>query len=495
MENLCLCAAEGTNRAARWFAAYRLSFAWTTNMKYQFETLGNATILFFADGRPVLATDPWLTGTCYYGSWALEKRPTPEQIENVCRCPYIWISHGHPDHLHHESLTLIPRSVRLLIPDHYDRDIHDFLVGEGFDVTVLPFKTWVPVEAGLRVMCLDNPNQDAILVVEAGDALIIDLNDSPLCGEGPFLRHLGRRYAKRFVLALTAVDADMMNIIDAGGRRIKEPPEEIMPGAIERISRIVAGLGAQYFCCSSSQHIYVRADSVWANEYRVTWPKLQQYWTRKEVQLIEPFVTVDLEDCSYTRNHPVQEPDVSQITDATADDDWDERLTEEEWEKVAAFFRRFETIVDYVDFIEVAVGGERRRIALREGADRLPEGDANLRGITFFVPRRSLLTTVEYGYFDDLLIGNFMKTQLHNTQLYPNFTPLVSKLGGNAKVFTKAQHRRFLMRYFRRSPAAFVRWRAEEAFVFSVLPFFRRSAERLRIRGPAKRIYRWMIRA
>src|SRR5690606_19448390 len=181
----------------------------------------------------------------------------------------------------------------------------------------------------------------------------IDLNDSPLCGEGPFLRRLARGYAKRFVLALTAVDADMMNIIDAEGRRIKEPPKEIMPGAIERISRIVAGLGAQYFCCSSSQHIYVRADSVWANEYRVTWPKLQQYWTRKEVQLIEPFVTVDLEDCSYTRNHPAQEPDVSQITDATADDDWDERLTEEEWEKVAAFFRRFETIVDYVDFIEV----------------------------------------------------------------------------------------------------------------------------------------------
>ena len=33
-----------------------------------FETIGNATIICH-DGGPVLATDPWLIGSAYFGSW------------------------------------------------------------------------------------------------------------------------------------------------------------------------------------------------------------------------------------------------------------------------------------------------------------------------------------------------------------------------------------------------------------------------------------------
>ena len=38
-----------------------------------------------------------------------------------------------------------------------------------------------------------------------------------------------------------------------------------------------------------------------------------------------------------------------------------------------------------------------------------------------------------------MLIGNFMRTELHNVALYPHFTPLVAKLRGNAKVFTQSR--------------------------------------------------------
>ena len=44
----------------------------------------------------------------------------------------------------------------------------------------------------------------------------------------------------------------------------------------------------------------------------------------------------------------------------------------------------------------------------------------------------SLMQTIRYGYFDDLLIGNFMKTELINFQLYPQFSPCIAKYGGNA---------------------------------------------------------------
>ena len=88
-------------------------------MNEKFETLGNATLQLFADGRPVLVTDPWLVGTCYFGSWALDHALTAEQIQNAVNSDYVWISHGHPDHMHHESLDLFPAGQKFLLPDHY----------------------------------------------------------------------------------------------------------------------------------------------------------------------------------------------------------------------------------------------------------------------------------------------------------------------------------------------------------------------------------------
>ena len=47
---------------------------------------------------------------------------------------------------------------------------------------------------------------------------------------------------------------------------------------------------------------------------------MKRHWSRPEVNLIEPFVTVDLASGQYIRNHPAQVSDASQITATTADD-------------------------------------------------------------------------------------------------------------------------------------------------------------------------------
>ena len=107
-------------------------------MSVLFETLGNASVLVFEDAKPVLATDPWLMGTCYFGSWALDHSMSSQQIQNMTGAEWIWISHGHPDHLHHESLNLLPKDKKILLPDHYDDDISRHLRDRGFDVTILP---------------------------------------------------------------------------------------------------------------------------------------------------------------------------------------------------------------------------------------------------------------------------------------------------------------------------------------------------------------------
>jgi hypothetical protein len=459
-------------------------------MSVQFETLGNASVIVFENARPVLATDPWLIGTCYFGSWALDHPLSRLQIQNFIEAGWIWISHGHPDHLHDASLTMLPAGKKFLLPDHYDDDIISNLRERGFDVKVLPYRTWHSLTPAIRVMCIDNVNQDAILLIEADGALIIDMNDSPLCGEFRFLRRLIRRYPreKTFLLALCSVDADMFNFIDETGQSLVGPPEERKPGAVWTVARTAAQLGVGNFCCSSSQHIYVRADSVWANPHRINWADMRRYWSRPEVKLIEPFVTVDPTTGEYLQNHPSQLSDASQITGNTGDDDWDACLSEAEWERVTAFVQKFQLITRYIDFVEFQVGGETRRIPI----SRLGHA-ATARGIAFHVPRGSLLTMVEYGYLDDLLIGNFMKVRLVNCKLYPRFTPLVAKVGGNAKVYTTSQYYRFLWHYFRRNPIGMIGYRSQIEWQQIVLPRFRTLSERLGVKRPLKYLYRrWL---
>src|SRR5262249_13528377 len=184
--------------------------------------------------------------------------------------------------------------------------MRDWFVQQGFGVRILRFKQWTELTPGLRVMCLENENLDAILVIEAGDALIINKNDAPFCGEEGFFRRLVRRYDKTFLLSLCAFDADMLNTYDARMRPTIEPPQARKPGTVWGVSRLCDRLGVKYFCCSSSQHMYVRPDSAWANPYRISGRDMQRYWCAKRTRLVEPFVTVDLDDCAITRNRPVE---------------------------------------------------------------------------------------------------------------------------------------------------------------------------------------------
>jgi hypothetical protein len=345
---------------------------------------------------------------------------------------------------------------------------------------------------GVRIMCIDNMNQDGILLIEAGDSLIVNLNDSPLCGETGFIRSVVRRYdrAKTYMLALCAIDADMFNFVDEAGNSLVGPPDERKRGMIWRTARIAEALGVGNFCVSSSQHIYVRADSIWANPYRITWSDIQHHWHRPQIRAVEPFVTVDLATGEITRNHPEQTSDESAITSGTGEDDWAETLSAEEWQKVETFMRKFQLVRRYLDFVVFTVGGESRQVDLNPPDRR---ASAKRRGIQFIVPRRSLMETVTWGYFDDLLIGNFMKTRLINTQLYPRFTPIVAKIGGNAKVFTRGEYIRFLGRYVRRNPIGTASTLLSVEFDQVLLPWIRRTAEGLGLKKPLKYVYRKLL--
>jgi hypothetical protein len=177
-----------------------------------FETIGNATLICH-DEAPILATDPWLSGAAYFGSWTLAYAVPAEQMANVFACKYIWLSHGHPDHLDTASLHQL-RDKTILLPDHVGQRIYDGLLASGYDVHIIKDGEWLELSKHIKVMCLADYNQDATLLVDINGRLIVNFNDAKARGWEKVVRNMIRQYNISFMLKLFGYgDADMINII------------------------------------------------------------------------------------------------------------------------------------------------------------------------------------------------------------------------------------------------------------------------------------------
>jgi hypothetical protein len=426
-------------------------------MQLGFETIGNATLIAF-DGRPVLATDPWIAGAPYFGSWRLSHAIPPEQMAAIKSSEYVWFSHGHPDHLNGDSLELLGDR-RILLPAHVGGRIRKDLETRGYKVRELPIAEWVRLSDRIRIMCLPDYNQDAVLLIEIGDALVVDANDASALGWMPLITRLARKYRRSLLLRLTGFnDADMMNFFDEAGNRISPPALLRKRSGVPlgpAVARLAETFGVTHFIPFSSMHCYQREDSVWANECTTSAEAHAVGFESKRCIILPAFVRYDLLADSAEPINPPLEPAVV-LPPRDFGDDWSEDLDGEELKIANRYFQSIDHLATFLDYVNLRVGGRDHAIAISRRNFR--------RGVTFEAPRRSLVTALKYEIFDDLLIGNFMKTTLHGkwpeSRLYPNFAPYVAKYADNGRARTTKELRAYFAEYRRRTGAfAFLRHR------------------------------------
>ncbi len=432
-----------------------------------FETIGNATLIVH-DRTPLLATDPWLSGSAYFGSWILSHEVPEEQLASVRSCPYLWISHGHPDHLHLPSLeTLADKTI--LLADHVGSRIRDFLTGDGYRVKVLPDRQWVPLSPRVRVMALADPYQDSVLLVDMDGVLVIDANDCNDRGWGPTARREARRSTRPILLALAGFgDADMINYFDQDGQRIPPRAARQIPPGIGILSKMHS-LGAQAYVPFATMHRYQREDSVWANEYTTPIDAFSLGFTDTERELLPAFVRYDVTTHAVTRIDPTENVVVPKpATDFG--DDWSERLDASDVDVIRGYFDGFDLLDDVVDTITFRVGGVDHEFSV---------GHDTGRAIRFDVPRKSLVDTARWKIFDDLLIGNFMRTTLFGDwptrSLRPEFTSRVAKYSDNGLAHTQAEVERYLAEYRRRSRRDHVEYEMHRRYSMLVKRLARQS--------------------
>jgi len=415
-------------------------------MELGFETTGSPTLICY-DSEPILVTDPWLWGPAFFGSWTLSHRIPEEQMTAIKASRFVWISHGHPDHLSLDSLLSL-QDKQILVSDHVGARIYEFLVEAGFSATILPDRRWVELSDRIRVQSLAHYNQDSILLIDIDGTLLINMNDTPSTVWGSYIRRVARHYEKVVLLRLSGrPDGDMNNFFDESGRPIRPPDEKRVPNGTV-LSGQMKALGANVATPFSSMHHYQRTDSVWANALV---PDLAEYgvgFDERVGEVLPAFISYDVLHGRVAELNPEANPREA-VDPKTFGDDWGESLSKEEERLVHSYFERRPLLGKRLDFLRLVVGGEEHVI-------RWSTSDRS--GVTFEVPRASLLTAVTYEIFDDLFLGNFMKTTLHgrlrSAGLSPAVNPYLGKWADNGRARSQSEVADYLKQYSRQAPLA-----------------------------------------
>jgi hypothetical protein len=342
-------------------------------------TTGNATIIVY-DGTPLLATDPWIGDEepAYFGSWVLSHRIPQNLKDDIAACPYIWFSHGHPDHLNPTSIERF-KGGKILLADHVGSRIHRDIAPNGFDVTILPDRKWVTLTDKVKVHCITTRIQDSILLVDVAGRLFINLNDAGTRDCSRYIRSITKHYKDSYVLALSGYgDADMINIYDESGTFVT-PRAARRPSVGAQLTNLCKATGARAFIPSSSFHQYQREDSIWAQTYTTPFDAFR-HGLSPGVELIPPFSSVDCR----TGNIETQTHEELAVTPRPASeygDNWSDQLEARDVAAIEAYFKRKEPVRRHFGFVTFKVGGKEHTIRMEGPKDR---------GVTFAVPRGSL---------------------------------------------------------------------------------------------------------
>ena len=403
-------------------------------------TTGNATIIAY-DGSPILATDPWFgdEDSAYFGSWTLSHIIPNHLKKDIVKSKFIWFSHGHPDHLNPHSIKRF-KGKKILLPDHVGSRIFNDLSDLNYDVTILPDREWVQLSNKIKIQCITNHLQDSILLIDICGKLFINLNDAGVKGCSNYIKKISKNYEHSFLLVLAGYgDADMINFFDEGGNFIK-PMASKKLSVGEQYNYYANLTNSNHIIPFSSFHQYQRTDSIWAQKFTTPKEALGQGILDK-YDFIPEFSTIDcnnLETFQYKPKAIIVEPKKPEVFG----DNWSDELSKEDKKIIKTYFYEKQMLMLSFGFISFVVGGKTFTIKMKGKITR---------GITFSLPRNSLMTTIKYRIFDDLLIGNFMKTTLHDCgSLYDrnaNFTHYVSKFSDNGYVNTKEELNQYLKNY------------------------------------------------
>lgn len=377
------------------------------------ETLGHAALMLRDDNnQPVLLTDPWLKGSCYWRSWWLQNYPNEEQWNEVNKVKNCYITHEHPDHFHTYTIRKMSDDIQFLAPKLPEEHITPFLTEIGKKAKALEYLKWHTIAEGIRILSIPLYNDDSVLLIDTPTAFIINQNDSkPQTGQwkqlGKFLDEHCPANKKRILLSSYS-PASIVNSFLRNSERIS------MKGKKDYIEYICANcdlLKIDYFMPFASQVIFYRSDSNWANSFKVAYSDAKQYWKSKTT-LVPPYSKIDLTTFAVTSidpqlyNHHPEE----YVMKAKEYEERDKMavFTEEDIEKLRQKMNRSRLFFCFLFPFGFSFDLENTFIYYNPWSGKISQTTEQRKGhFSLIVPRQALKDVLEFNHFGDLGITMF----------------------------------------------------------------------------------------
>lgn len=141
-------------------------------MKISF--IGHAAVLVEAKGVRILS-DPWWKGPCFGAQWWIHPAPWLAPLE-AAAADFIYVSHGHSDHLHPSTLRSLPTTAKVIVSSALD--IAEPIEKFGFEVISFAPKEVREIAPGVRVEVTPTHGSDTLMVIDDGEEICLNLNDA-----------------------------------------------------------------------------------------------------------------------------------------------------------------------------------------------------------------------------------------------------------------------------------------------------------------------------
>lgn len=237
-----------------------------SSMKVTF--VGHASILVEAGGVTVLS-DPWWRGPCFGAQWWNYPFAYLTPLKSL-KIDYIYISHGHHDHLHPGTLSTLDKNAKILVAA--GTGLAQSIQALGFEVIEVNNSQAVSLgKAGLKCRIMETRGDDTLMTLDDGTEVCLNLNDAlhsaPTDIQNNFVNRLKSLYPKiDYVFCGYGTASHFPNCYVIPGKDRNETAARRQRYFNRQWARLIFKINPKFGFPFAADVVLLEEDLIWANE-------------------------------------------------------------------------------------------------------------------------------------------------------------------------------------------------------------------------------------
>jgi hypothetical protein len=230
--------------------------------------VGHASILIEVGSISILS-DPWWRGPCFGAQWWNYPSPYIDVLDQK-RIDFVYISHGHHDHLHHGTLRTFSRDTKILISRKANLARH--IAEMGFEVIELDDDAEFALGTeGVVCRIMATHSNDTLMAITDGREVCLNLNDAlhsaPEAVQLEFLEKLKHIFPRiDYIFCGYGTASHFPNCYVVPGKDRVRTAARRQQYFNRQWAKIINGLQPHFGFPFAADVVFLEEDLFWANE-------------------------------------------------------------------------------------------------------------------------------------------------------------------------------------------------------------------------------------